>query len=384
MKTGIIVVGYNRLDGLKRLLHSLESAFYDGDKPTLILSIDNSGSKIVENFVHEYKWPHGDKVVRTFLENQGLKKHILSCGDYFQVFDELIVLEDDMFVAPSFYIYAKQAGEFYCDDMNIAGISLYQHLYCIDASRPFIPMNMGADVYFMKYAQSWGEIWLKKQWVEFKSWYDDNHDIFNSHPDLPENVCNWSKSSWLKYHIRYCVEKNKYFVYPYVSQATCFSDVGVHSKRQTSKLQVPIQYGICDQFKLVRLDPMDDHCVIYDQYFENEQLSRKLCIDCDVDLYGRRKSTNKRYLLTLKKMNYKIEKSWGLTLRPMEANIIYDIQGDNIYLYDTTQYDSNHKKDNDIFVWWYDNRTEGLIKQEATVLCKEILQRLFDKIRSKR
>lgn len=377
MEIGIIVVGYNRLEGIKRLLKSLECAYYGGDKPTLILSIDNSGSHTVEEFAREYKWPHGDKVIRTFPENQGLKKHILSCGDYFQTFDELIVLEDDMLVAPSFYIYAKQVGKFYYDDMNIAGISLYQHLYCIDASRPFMPINMGADVYFMKYAQSWGEVWLKRQWKAFKEWYDSNNELFDTHPELPENVCSWSKSSWLKYHIRYCVEENKYFVYPYVSQATCFSDVGVHSDRKTSKLQVPLQYGISDHFNLVSLDPMDDRCVIYDQYFENEQLPERLGIECDIDLYGRRKSTNKKYILTMKKMNYNIEKSWGLALRPMEANVLYDIKGDNIFLYDTSQPKTNRKKNDDISIWWYDYRTDGLIKRELTVLLKAILAKLL-------
>lgn len=375
MEIGIIVVGYNRLEGMKRLLESLEDANYAGDKPTLILSIDNSGSHTVEDFAHEYKWPHGDKIVRTFPENQGLKKHILSCGDYFRTYDELIVLEDDMLVAPSFYIYAKQAGEFYCDDMNIAGISLYQHLYCIDASRPFLPMNMGADVYFMKYAQSWGEIWLKNQWLDFKKWYDKNSELFEAHPELPENVCSWSKSSWLKYHIRYCVEANKYFVYPYVSQATCFSDVGVHSSKKTSKLQVPLQYGVQEKFRLVRFDPLDESCVIYDQYFENEKLGEKIGIECDIDLYGRRKNLSRRYLLSLEDLDYKIVRSWGLTLRPMEANVWYNIAGDNILLYDTTQHEKNHRKDNDVNVWWYDYRTDGLIKKELRIMFKTVIRK---------
>ena len=63
MEIGIIVVGYNRLEGIQRLLKSLECAYYGGDKPTLILSIDNSGSHTVEEFADEYKWPHGDKVI---------------------------------------------------------------------------------------------------------------------------------------------------------------------------------------------------------------------------------------------------------------------------------------------------------------------------------
>ena len=110
MKIAIIVVGYNRIEGLIRLLDSLTAAEYGGDRPTLILSIDKSNTDAVEKFANEYVWIHGEKIVRTFPENQGLKKHILSCGDFFSDFDELIILEDDIFVAPSFYLFAKQCG----------------------------------------------------------------------------------------------------------------------------------------------------------------------------------------------------------------------------------------------------------------------------------
>ena len=74
----IVLVCYNRLGGLKRLLSSLEKVDYDGRNDiSLIFSIDNSGTSTVEDFAKSYEWNHGEKVIRTFPQRQGLKKHIL-------------------------------------------------------------------------------------------------------------------------------------------------------------------------------------------------------------------------------------------------------------------------------------------------------------------
>lgn len=373
MKIAIIVVGYNRIEGLIRLLDSLTAAEYGGDRPTLILSIDKSGTDAVEKFANEYVWIHGEKIVRTFPENQGLKKHILSCGDFFSDFDELIILEDDIFVAPSFYLFAKQCGEFYQDEENVAGISLYQHLYSIDAARPFMPLQMGADVFFMKYAQSWGQVWLKEQWLAFKQWYDENSALFEDHPQLPENVCHWSKASWLKYHIRYCVKRNKYFVYPYASQVTCFADVGVHNREKLRKMQVPLQYGVKRTYELVRFDRNDPRFVSYDQYYENEALEWIDGYECDVDLYGRRKKHTGRYRLSMDILDKKIVRQWGLELRPMEANVLLNIPGNEIFLYDMEQSESNPFSGNVASLWQYDYRMEGMLKREIKAVAAQVL-----------
>ena len=380
MNVAIIAVAYNRINGLKRLLNSLLHAEYEKDRPTLIISIDKSETSQIEEYANEFIWPYGEKYVRTFSQNQGLKKHILSCGDYFDRYDVIIVLEDDIYVSPSYYQFALKASEFYMDNQNIAGISLYKHLFNVDASRPFYPINKGADVFFMKYAQSWGQVWIKQQWIAFKKWYDDHYEIFNEHEDLPENVCRWSKSSWLKYHIRYCVENDKYFVYPYESLVTCFSDIGEHNSRKIRRFQVPMLCNTKTEFIFVPFDYEDSRCVVYDQYFENEELSRILHCDCDIDLYGRRKKNNKRYLLTTKKLNYSIVKSWALELRPHEANVLYDIDGFSLFLYDKN-FEKNNRFDNNIVdIWHYDNRTEGLLKKEILVIFKEILLHIRDKI----
>ena len=103
MKYALIVVGYKRINGLSRLLNSLNEAEYFGEEPTLIISIDNSGDNTVEQFAQDFQWLHGEKRIKTYPERQGLREHILKCGDMVDEFDAVAVLEDDLYVSPGYF-----------------------------------------------------------------------------------------------------------------------------------------------------------------------------------------------------------------------------------------------------------------------------------------
>ena len=79
-KVAIVVVGYNRLHGLKRLLENLNSCNYPDYDVPLIISIDASGNEEVYNLAKKFNWNHGTKYVNIERERLGLKKHILQCG----------------------------------------------------------------------------------------------------------------------------------------------------------------------------------------------------------------------------------------------------------------------------------------------------------------
>lgn len=122
----IVVVCYNRLKSLKRLINSLLLVNYDQNiSADLIFSIDNSGNDAIEKYAKEVQWPFGEKIVRTFPTRQGLKAHVLKCGEFTNQYDILAVLEDDLIVSDSFFYYAYNAASFYYYDDNVAGISLY-------------------------------------------------------------------------------------------------------------------------------------------------------------------------------------------------------------------------------------------------------------------
>ena len=265
MNIGILVIAYNRVESLKRLLYSLNYSHYERNDISLIISIDKGDNREVVAYANSFEWLHGLKKIIMHKENLGLRKHVLLCGSYLEEYDALIVLEDDIFVAPSFFLFAQSAVDYYHSDPKIAGISLYSFSLNYQTNMPFIPEKKDADVYFMSCAQSWGQVWLKNQWKEFMKWYDEHEKDPWNEAKLPKVICNWPKSSWLKYHTRYCIEKEKYFVYPYISYTTNFSDEGTHSKGLNTAYQVPLQQGLLSIFKFVILD---NKAVIYDGYFE--------------------------------------------------------------------------------------------------------------------
>lgn len=335
MKIAICVVCYNRPDSLKRVLSSLEKAYYD-EPVTLIISIDKSKTTAVEELADQYKWEHGELRVIKHKENLGLRKHILSIGDFLKHdYEAVVVLEDDITVSPNFMRCTRQCVEKYCNDDRIAGISLYKSVINSNSRMPFHPLKNEYDVFFVKYAMSWGQVWMRKQWLAFKKWYDMNSKPFCLNY-LPRNINQWSDKSWLKYHIRYCLECDKFFVFPYDSHSTNNDDTGTHITMQRTINQTMM----VDYPKLhYCLPSFDEQHIKYDTFFDPLFLAKHLGVndkELTVDLFGQKhESTYHRYVLSLQALPYEIIDSYALRLKPLEQNIIQKIIGDGIFLYDT-------------------------------------------------
>lgn len=340
----IVLVCYNRLSGIQRLLKSLEKVDYeDRNDIHLIFSIDNSGNDLIIRFAESYHWPYGEKHIRAFTERQGLKKHVLKCGEYTKDYDIVAVLEDDIYVSDSFYNYAYQSAEYYWDVNDVAGISLYSfQKNWLDWLIRFEPQKTVYDSYFLKVAMSWGQVWIKHKWEHFIEWYKDNEE-FTVSESIPSYLNMWPESSWLKYHDRYCIEANKYFVYPYVSISTNFSDAGEHALFGVTDHQVELMYGK----KEYNFPSLDNNAVTYDEYMNREKLGQYLGVqdhELTVDFYGT-KNPNlwNKYLLSTDYHNYKIVNQYALALRPIELSVMEGIDGDGIYLYDTSVVEHNKR-----------------------------------------
>lgn len=329
---GIVAIGYNRPESMKRLLSALEKADYLNQTVTLVVSIDNCGNDSVEDIAKMVAWSHGEKYIRTFPQRQGLRNHILKCGSYMEEYDldAVAVFEDDVVPSPAFFSYMTQCTEQYSDDEDVAGISLYSHKINVNAKLSFQPQPSEYDVFWMQFAQSWGQVWLKKQWNSFAKWYETENDHIFDPRKIPAFVCKWPKTSWLKYHIKYCIEKGKYFVYPYTSYATCFSEAGEHTGATSSLLQLPMQTRIIES---LRLPEHITEGIVYDAFFEYDDHS-----DICYDLYGTRVDYNgKNKVLSKKHLPYRVIGAFGLTLKPHEMNYLNDLPGDVVYLYDLSE-----------------------------------------------
>lgn len=383
-KYGIVVIAYNRVNSVERLLDSLNRVDYGEDTVDLIISIDNSGENSVENYAKSIEWNYGEKKIVAHEKRLGLKNHILKCGKFTYDYDAIAVFEDDIIAGPNFYNYMKASVEYYSSNKNVAGISLYNHLWNVHVNYGFTPEKSKFDTYFMQFAQSWGQVWMKEQWKEFEEWYEANKDLTFDDSIIPKNVCNWSERSWLKYHIAYCIYKNKYFVYPYTSQSTCFSDVGEHCKVSNTLYQVPMSMEVYKEF---RFSDLDNSSIKYDAFFERQNLGSSIGINDDkliVDLYGYKNVVNKEgYLLTSKRLDFELVKSFALQLKPHEMNIKHDIQGKDLFLYNLEKKQNNIEKNSwiiNVQKFKYYERGSELNKRMIMTLVYNILYRIKEKI----
>ena len=385
MRIAIVCVAYNREDSLQRLLTSLEQASYP-EPVTLIISIDKSNTDAVERMADRYQWPNGEKRVAKHEKNLGLRAHMLSLGKYLEEFDAIIVLEDDVTVATSFYYYAKACVEKYHDDSRFAGISLYSYTINYQTHLPFTPAKTQYDVYLMNCAMSWGQVWMKPGWESFREWYESHSDDFCL-PHLPDSINRWPKSSWLKYHIRYCIEENKYFVYPYYSLSTNNADPGVNFDKPDTTFQTNMPMSLVTEFRLPDVDEIE---VRYDGFYQPKFIGKHLGIaeeDLCVDLFSCKPDClYKHYLLSNRQLPFATIKSYALQLRPIEMNIICQRPGDELWLYDTTVAAQPPKRPDRYLAYAYFYQ-KGFYKARTMIGWRRILSLLkkmvTDKVKSK-
>ena len=335
MKYGIIAVGYNRPDSLRRLIRSIVHAEYGTESVDLLISIDKSDIQDnVADAVSDVKWNYGDFRIIKQESRLGLRNHILKCGDLVDQYDAVVVLEDDLVVSPYYFDYVKETVLKYADDPNIGGISLYKHETHPGARRPFIPDHNGFDAYMMQFAQSWGQCWTKSMWNGFRSWYADNEKSdLGRDTLLPDYIVSWNNQSWLKFFMRYLAETDKYFIYPYISLSTNASDVGEHNTNSNNDYQVALlagrkEYRLPNLYEAVRYDVFLERQGIENQIFSGLKGKKVL------DLYGQRHDfSGADYLISTQSLPYKQEISFQIKYRPHEINCLLVEEGNDAFVY---------------------------------------------------
>ena len=331
-KIAVVVVGYNRLDSIKRLLGSLTLAEYPVEDVPLIISIDASGDPELYEYIRQFKWTFGDKYVNIETKRLGLRKHILQCGDLTRFFKAIVLLEDDIFVSPYFYSYVQQTLDKYGDDDRVGQISLYKDESCGFAGLPFQNIQDGSDVFLIQSVNSWGECWTEGMWNAFRQWYNVHADDSLVNVDMPGCIMKWTRS-WSKYYHAYLIETGRYVLYPNVSMTTNFSDAGEHGGNNNSLVQSNLAQGTW----IYRL-PDFEKLTRYDIYCNNLDSCKWLGIsedDLTLDYYGiNDNKKGRRYILSSRILPFAVIKTFGLMMRPIELNVKYAIKGSGLYLYD--------------------------------------------------
>lgn len=334
MKPTIIVAGYKREKSIARLLRSLQNSIYPSNDISIIISLDGGYSPEVYDtcqlFAKNFK--HGNVEIVCRSKNIGLRNHILWCGDQTSLTGSIVLLEDDLYVDPQFYLYAIAAAKFYENDDRIGGIALYSQEYNEYAQLPFKALKSNYTNYFMQVACSWGQLWTKKQWKLFKNWYaDQSKESIELNIKIPKMVSHWPESSWKKYFSTYLASNNKYFVYPYNSYTTNASDPGGNHLQHGSNLfqtSMVLSERNLDTFNFATIDSND--IILYDSHMETMSpiIYESLAIDAsniEIDIYGTKSSDlllRKKYALTTKKVKNPIYE-FDLSFRPIENSILH-------------------------------------------------------------
>lgn len=365
MKFAVVAVGYNRPRSMERLLNSVIEADYQGDTVDLIISLDK-GERQTElvDLAEKIPWSFGDKIIRAFSERQGLRSHILQCGDLTDTYDAVAVLEDDLIVSKGFYAYCKQMIAYYGHDHSVAGISLYKHRINPGVRRPFEPEEGSYDVYFMQVAQSWGQCWSSRMWAGFRQWYQYNGGDIVADESFPRYVSKWNDASWLKYYNKYVVEKDLFYVYPYKSLTTNHTDVGEHSFILNNDYQVPLlsnamEYRCCPVLQGIQYDAFFERIDIQNEFIAKFQGKVLL------DLMGTRHCFDGAdYLISIQRLPFKVVEELQLRYRPIEMNVVLHQTGKGIFVYDLHKCAKKPKSNSKLLVA-YDVRG---IKWERTML----------------
>ncbi len=333
MRPAIVVVAYNRPMALRRLLDSLAALHGVPDVP-LVISIDRGGDQFTAVLAEaeQFAWPLGEKRVLVRERPSGLVAHVFACGDLVDEFGAIILLEDDLVVSPLLYCYAASALAFYADEPHIAGISLNALWFHGITHAPFTPYLDDGDVFFMQVAWFQGQAYTQQQWAAFRQWRetavphilptDGLHELFQTFP----------ATDWFPLKTKYLVQTNRFYVFPRESLTTNYGDSGTHV-RGTNFFQVPLQTRRAD----FRLQPLADSVAVYDSFQEMlPECVRQLTDQFDayeftVDLHGTRSRANipTEFVLTTQALRQPI-KTFGLDLRPLLANVIYQQPGTGI------------------------------------------------------
>ncbi len=325
MNLALVVIAYNRPKSLLNLLNSLARADYGNENSlTLIISIDKSYEDSVLTVAKNFQWSYGQKIIIAHVVNLGLKKHVLSCGDLIVKYDGIVMLEDDLIVSPYFMQFVRSSMPFFDFEDNVAGVALYDQKYNEIAACPFEAIQDGFDNYFMQVPCSWGQFFTKKQWLNFKIFYDDFHDDFST-SNLPEYVLGWkNETSWKKYLYEYMLTTNRYFVYPRVGLTTNSGDSGTHYKNKITHLQSSILINRKDY----NFSTFENSLSIYDAHLElmepvhNKYLDELINVEFDINGTKRLNKINSEYLFSSKHCINPIE-IYAIDFYPYENNILF-------------------------------------------------------------
>lgn len=175
----ILLFCYNRLDTLKQTLESLKANTLADNSDLIIFS---DAAKYEKDFIAVEKVRSYIRSINGFKSikiieaenNRGLANSIINgVSKVIEASKKVIVLEDDLKLAPNFLSFMNNALDTYENNEDIYSISGF--IFDID-----IPKNYEYDVFFTKRHCSWGWAMWKNRWEKIDWEVSDYNEFINS------------------------------------------------------------------------------------------------------------------------------------------------------------------------------------------------------------
>jgi hypothetical protein len=151
----LVVVAYNRPKALSALLQSLNKAVYHVPVD-IVFCLEHDAPENVLSVVNTFTWSHGEVTIAESAEFLGLRKQMIRAFSMAANYSGIVVLEDDVQVAPGFFAWFSSWFEHLGTDPQVAGCALYHQHFHYLTEFPFWPMHDGSDHYFLQVPCSWG------------------------------------------------------------------------------------------------------------------------------------------------------------------------------------------------------------------------------------
>lgn len=252
MPAPIVIFAFNRPDSLRTMLESLKAnGLYDDSEKFFF--IDGPRRESDTEKVKEVAAIAQRESEHVFVapQNKGLAKNVIDgVTQIINRYGRVIVIEDDLYLAPLFLTYMNQALERYADDKRIISVCGY-------GLRVKRPKYYAGDVYLSNRSSSWGwatwaDRWQTVDW-EIKDWEviksdssvrkgfnRGGSDMFGMLKDYMEHRNN----SWA---IRFCFaqyRQKSYSVHPFRSlvENEGFGESATNCKQKFSRFKTEMDY----------------------------------------------------------------------------------------------------------------------------------------------
>ncbi|MBR9860849.1 glycosyltransferase family 2 protein [bacterium] len=368
MDYNLVIPVFNRLSSLQRLIQSLENSHPTG-KLNLLISQDGGGSEEVKNYALNLNWEMGNYEFREQQENLGVDEHNIYCIGLAEEFGHVLVLEDDLTVAPYFTHYLDALREI-DPPQNIAGYALYRYPWVESHRFAFELIPNDESVYYQQRPCSKGCFYtadMALEYSEFLAQFDFDFDAWH----LPPNVKKWGDEVWEKSYYCFLISENKHLAFPRFSLSTDWGDPGVHMNKEQERY---VHQSALFQGKEFYPKPFVETVNRYDAFYELEPEAFKELVPSlseyqfELDLRGTKdlEKVGADLLISRRTCN-KLQKSWGRRLKPELLNIVNDLEGDFYSLGKTVDFDDEDGLDElkEDFLYYYpDTKLTDLLKMK--------------------